>query len=66
MVLSNSALNLFEEWVLSRRPGKEISRTVLLLKNPKKAQTKSMFENLIPKTWSKKSSTNPPEESHNP
>ena len=66
MVLSNSALHLFEEWVKGRRSGKEINRTILLLKNPKKAQTKSMFESLIPKTWSKRTSTNPPGETYNP
>lgn len=66
IVLSNDSLNLFAEWVRHRRPGKELKRTVLLLKNPKMTKPKSMFESFMPKTWTKRTITDLPEESYNP
>jgi hypothetical protein len=67
VILSNQGMDLFEDWVKTLRPNQELNRTVLLLKNPKKSETKRRFENFLPKTWNKKPSTGSPhEEPYNP
>ncbi len=59
--------DLFENWAKTLRSNQEINKPILLLKNPKKTQTKSVFENLIPKTWTKRTAAgSPPEETYNP
>jgi hypothetical protein len=67
IILSNTAIDLFENWAKTLRSNQEINKTILLLKNPKKTQTKSVFENLIPKTWTKRTAAgSPPGEIYNP